>query len=148
MRTLLILVIAWLLPLTSHSQEAAPGEGSLNITITNIENGSGTLYVAILDSDKNWLKSDTDALPFRDVAQPVTSTDDLLISVGDLPPGKYAVSVFQDIDGNAELDTNFIGYPKEPFGFSAPMGKFGPPDFNEAAIAVSGGEFSVEVSLN
>lgn len=148
MRTLLILAIAWLLPLTSHSQEAAPGEGSLNITITNIENGSGTLYVAILDSDKNWLKSDTDALPFRDVAQPVTSTDDLLISVGDLPPGKYAVSVFQDIDGNAELDTNFIGYPKEPFGFSAPMGKFGPPDFNEAAIAVSGGEFSVEVSLN
>lgn len=148
MRTLLILVIAWLLPLTSHSQEAAPGEGSLNITITNIENGSGTLYVAILDSDKNWLKSDTDALPFRDVAQPVTSTDDLVISVGDLPPGKYAVSVFQDIDGNAELDTNFIGYPKEPFGFSAPMGKFGPPDFNEAAIAVSGGEFSVEVSLN
>ena len=148
MRTLLILAIAWLLPLTSHSQEAAPGEGSLNITITNIENGSGTLYVAILDSDKNWLKSDTDALPFRDVVQPVTSTDDLLISVGDLPPGKYAVSVFQDIDGNAELDTNFIGYPKEPFGFSAPMGKFGPPDFNEAAIAVSGGEFSVEVSLN
>ena len=148
MRTLLILAIAWLLPLTSHSQEAAPGEGSLNITITNIENGSGTLYVAILDSDKNWLKSDTDALPFRDVAQPVTSTDDLLISVGDLPPGKYAVSVFQDIDGNAELDTNFIGFPKEPFGFSAPMGKFGPPDFNEAAIAVSGGEFSVEVSLN
>ena len=148
MRTLLILVIAWLLPLTSHSQEAAPGEGSLNITITNIENGSGTLYVAILDSDKNWLKSDTDALPFRDVAQPVTSTDDLVISVGDLPPGKYAVSVFQDIDWNAELDTNFIGYPKEPFGFSAPMGKFGPPDFNEAAIAVSGGEFSVEVSLN
>ena len=148
MRTLLILAIAWLLPLTSHSQEAAPGEGSLNITITNIENGSGTLYVAILDSDKNWLKSDTDALPFRDVVQPVTSTDDLLISVGDLPPGMYAVSVFQYIDGNAELDTNFIGYPKEPFGFSAPMGKFGPPDFNEAAIAVSGGEFSVEVSLN
>ena len=148
MRTLLILASAFLLPLTSHSQEAVPGEGSLNITITNIENGSGTLYVAILNSDKNWLKSDTDALPFRDVAQPVTSTDDLLISVGDLPPGKYAVSVFQDIDGNAELDTNFIGYPKEPFGFSAPMGKFGPPDFNEAAIAVSGGEFSVEVSLN
>ena len=148
MRTLLILAIALLLPLASHSQEAAPGEGTLNITITNIENGSGTLYVAILDSDKNWLKSDTDALPFRDVAQPVTSTDDLLISVGDLPPGKYAVSVFQDIDGNAELDTNFIGYPKEPFGFSAPMGKFGPPDFNAAAITISGGEVSVEVSLN
>ena len=148
MRRLLILVIASLLPLASHSQETALGEGSLNITITNIESGSGTLYVAILNSDKNWLKSDTDALPFRDVAQQVTSTDDLLISVGGLPPGKYAVSVFQDLDGNAELDTNFIGYPKEPFGFSAPMGQFGPPDFNEAAIAISGGEFSVEVSLN
>lgn len=148
MRRLLILVIASLLPLASHSQETALGEGALNIIITNIENGSGTLYVAILNSDKNWLKSDTDALPFGDVAQQVTSTDDLLISVGGLPPGKYAVSVFQDLDGNAELDTNFIGYPKEPFGFSAPMGQFGPPDFNEAAIAISGGELSVEVSLN
>ena len=148
MRTLLILASAFLLPLTSHSQEAVPGEGSLNITITNIENGSGTLYVAILNSDKNWLKSDTDALPFRDVAQPITNTDDLVINVGGLPPGEYAVSVFQDIDGNTELDTNFIGYPKEPFGFSAPMGKFGPPDFSEAAITISGGTSSVEVSLN
>jgi uncharacterized protein (DUF2141 family) len=28
------------------------------------------------------------------------------------------------------------------------MGKFGPPDFSEAAITISGGTSSVEVSLN
>jgi uncharacterized protein (DUF2141 family) len=46
------------------------------------------------------------------------------------------------------LDTNFIGFPKEPFGFSAPMGKFGPPKFQEAAIEFSGENATVEVELN
>jgi uncharacterized protein (DUF2141 family) len=72
----------------------------------------------------------------------------LLVSIGDLPPGKYAISLFHDLDGDAEMDTNFVGFPKEPFGFSAPMGKFGPPKFDEAAIEFSGENTSVEISLN
>ena len=148
MRTLMIIAAALLVPLIAHGEEATPVPGVLEIKITNIENGSGTIYIAILDSAEDWLKSDSESKPFRDATQTVSSTDNLLVSIGDLPPGKYAISLFHDLDGDAEMDTNFIGYPKEPFGFSAPMGKFGPPKFDEAAIEFSGENDSVEIPLN
>jgi uncharacterized protein (DUF2141 family) len=72
----------------------------------------------------------------------------LLVSIANLPPGTYAVSLFHDLDGDAEMDTNFVGFPKEPFGFSAPMGSFGPPGFDEAAIEFSGENTRVEIELN
>ena len=43
------------------------------------------------------------------------------------------------MDKNEELDTNFIGIPKEGFGFSNDaIGKFGPKDFSEWLFEVSG----------
>ena len=138
----------FLVSLNTQGEDATPTQGALKVSITNIENGNGTIYIAILDSAKDWLKSGTESKPFRDVTQAVTSTDNLLITVEDLPPGKYAISLFQDLDGDAEMDTNFVGFPKEPFGFSAPMGKFGPPDFEEAAVKFSGEDTSVKITLN
>ncbi len=143
------MIMALLLaPMIAYGENPTAAQGVLEIKITNIENGNGTLYIAILNSAKDWLKSGAKSKPFRDITQPVSSTDDLLISVEGLPPGKYAVSLFQDLNGNSKMDKNFIGYPKEPFGFSAPMGKFGPPKFDEAAIEFSGENASVEVELN
>ena len=144
----MIVAAALLMPLIAHGEDATPVTGVLEIKITNIENGSGTIYIAVLDSTEDWLKSDSESKPFRDATQAVSSTEDLLVSIEGLPPGKYAVSLFHDLDGDAEMDTNFVGYPKEPFGFSAPMGKFGPPKFGEAAIEFSGENTSVEITLN
>jgi uncharacterized protein (DUF2141 family) len=148
MKTLVIIAAALLMPLIAYGENSTTAQGVLEIKITNIENGHGTIYIAILDSAEGWLKSDEEFKPFRDITQPVSSTDDLLISVQDLPPGKYAISLFQDLDGDSEMDKNLIGFPKEPFGFSAPMGKLGPPKFKEAAIEFSGENTSVEVALN
>lgn len=148
MRILAITAAALLVSLAVHGDDITPHQGALEIHVTNIEQGSGTLYIAILDSPDGWLKSDSESKPFRNVTQAVSSTEDLRISVEGLPPGKYAVSLFQDLDGDAEMDTNFIGFPKEPFGFSAPMGKFGPPKYEEAAVEFSGEDTSVDIPLN
>jgi uncharacterized protein (DUF2141 family) len=148
MKILMIITALLLGPVIAYGGQPTTTQGALEIKITNIENGHGTIYIAILDSAEGWLKSDAESKPFRDIIQPVTSTDDLLISVQDLPPGKYAISLFQDLNGDSKMDKNFIGFPKEPFGFSAPMGKFGPPKFDEAAIEVTGESASVEVALN
>jgi uncharacterized protein (DUF2141 family) len=148
MRILMMITALLLGPMIAYGENPTTAQGVLEIKITNIENGHGTIYIAILDSAEGWLKSDAESKPFRDITQPVSSTDDLLVSVQDLPPGKYAISLFHDLDGDSEMDKNFIGFPKEPFGFSAPMGKFGPPKFKEAAIEFSGENASVEVALN
>ena len=52
---------------------------------------------------------------------------------------QYAIRFIHDENRNEELDTNFLGIPKEGFGFSNDvMGKFGPKDFSEWLFKVSG----------
>lgn len=55
----------------------------------------------------------------------------------DLPPGEYAVRVFQDFNGNGELDRRGF-LPTEPFGFSNDYRpRFGPPSFSDIAIRLA-----------
>ena len=52
-----------------------------------------------------------------------------------IPFGSYAISGFQDFDGNGIMSGNFLGIPKEPFGFSNnARGKFGPPKWRDAVF--------------
>jgi uncharacterized protein (DUF2141 family) len=55
----------------------------------------------------------------------------------DIPAGKFAIAVFQDVNTDGILDLNFLGIPNEPYGFSKnKFGKFGPPDFEDASFEV------------
>ncbi len=66
----------------------------------------------------------------------------------DLPVGSYAVVVYQDLNGNRDLDTNWMKIPKEPYGFSNnPSTTFGPPSFEKASFMVSK-DHNIEVRLN
>ena len=40
------------------------------------------------------------------------------ITLTNLPVGVYAIETFQDINSNHKMDTSWIGFPLEPFGFS------------------------------
>lgn len=58
-----------------------------------------------------------------------------------VPEGMYAVAVFQDIDANKDLKTNFVGLPQEPIGFSQDARiSFGPPSFEDAKFEVQAGQ--------
>lgn len=55
----------------------------------------------------------------------------------DVSKGTYAIKVFHDVNADGRMDTNFIGFPKESYGFSNDaMGRFGPPAFEQAAFTV------------
>ena len=48
---------------------------------------------------------------------------------------EVAIRLFQDLDGDGELDKNAFGMPTEPFGFSNdPVIRFGPPSTKEILI--------------
>ena len=56
----------------------------------------------------------------------------------DLPPGRFAVAVYHDENGNDELDRNLIGIPKEGYAFSERARGFaGPPSFDAAAVELA-----------
>lgn len=77
------------------------------------------------------------------------NADQMRIVFNDVPPGKYGVVAFQDIDANKELKKNFLGFPKEPIGFSNDARiKMGPPSFSDAAINVEAGKtITVQITL-
>jgi uncharacterized protein (DUF2141 family) len=56
----------------------------------------------------------------------------------DLEKGTYAIKLFHDVNNNGKMDTNMFGIPQEGYGFSNNVGKFGEPDFIDAAFAVDG----------
>jgi uncharacterized protein (DUF2141 family) len=55
-----------------------------------------------------------------------------------LAPGRYGVAVYHDLNANGKLDTNVLGIPREPYGYSG--GARGPLDarkFDELAVEVT-----------
>ena len=53
----------------------------------------------------------------------------------DVTSGIYAIGLYIDANKNKKLDTNFLGIPKEQFGFSNDArGVLGPPDFESASF--------------
>lgn len=64
------------------------------------------------------------------------------------PAGTYAKAVFQDINSDEKLNSNFYGAPTEPYGFSNNIfGLFGPPKFVDAAFDVQVND-TVGLSMN
>ena len=54
-----------------------------------------------------------------------------------IPPGTYAVKLHIDENENGELDTNFLGIPKEQYGFSNNDRAFGIPKFEAASFSLN-----------
>lgn len=66
----------------------------------------------------------------------------------DLPPGTYAVTVYEDLNGNHKLDHNIIGIPREPVGASNnPKGRFGPPRFPECAFQLGNNAQTITINI-
>lgn len=66
----------------------------------------------------------------------------------EIPNGDYAVAVYHDLNSNKTLDTNFLGIPKEPYGFSK---NFKPglsaPDFKDCSFTLNEKEEVISISL-
>ncbi len=139
---ILITVGCWLLAVGLLAQ--APGQ--LTVTINNIKLVEGELYIAIYDSEDTFM--DIDRTAFREIIPVSTETESVIFA--NVPDGEYAIAVFQDLNGNGELDTKGMGLPKEPFGFSNDArGKYGPPKYKKAKISLSGNmEISIKLVSN
>lgn len=104
----------------------------LQVEFSNILEAKGDLYVAVYNSSNAFLKEDQ---VFRKIIVPITQTGALKVSIDDLPPGQYALSCFHDVNGNGKLDTNWMGIPNEPYGFSNnARPKFRAPNWGEASF--------------
>lgn len=66
-----------------------------------------------------------------------------------IPLGTYAVSAYHDSNGNGELDTNWLGIPKEGVGASNnAKGSMGPPKFDDAKFELTSKGISQKITLD
>jgi uncharacterized protein (DUF2141 family) len=116
----------------------------MNLQINHIEEIKGDLFVALHNSGDTYLVKDSE--PFRSTVAAVQTEGSQQVSICDVEAGEYAVAIFQDENRNGKLDSNFIGIPKEPYGFSNNIKKMRPPSFEEASFQYEANEL-VEINL-
>lgn len=121
---------------------AAPG--SLVVTLDGYEPDVGQLLLALFRSPRGFPNDQTQAAA---TATAAPSGPSVAVVFPDVPPGPFAVAVFHDVNGNFELDTNFIGIPSEPWGVSKDAaGWLGPPKYASAQLTLHPGE-SLEITV-
>lgn len=123
--------ICLLLVLIGIASSAAAA--TLKVEVREVYGAKGILHVDICTRD-TFLKEDCSIS-----AEAPARVGTTIVTVPNVPPGRYAVQVFHDVNGNRKVDQGFLGIPKEDVGFSndASLGLSG-PKFDAAAFDVSG----------
>lgn len=115
---------------------------TIEVRVSNVEGGKGKINIAVCDRER-FLKqcAYSASVPPQD--------GETVVSLKDIPAGTWAVLAYQDENGNRQLDRNFLGIPKENYGFSRDaVGQFGPPGFEAAAIEVNEGTTVARIRLH
>jgi len=88
---------------------------AISIIIKDIKTPNGQILIGIYKDDVSFDKE----IPYKNVQAFKTkiSKGTLLVELK-LEPGKYGISLMDDENFNGKMDYNFIGIPKEGFGFS------------------------------
>lgn len=117
----------------------------LSVSFTNIREAKGSLYVAVYNSEADFMKEEK--VCFKKIF-PVTTTGSINLEIPDIKPGIYAVSCFHDLNKNGKLDTNILGIPSEPYGFSNnARPKFRAPKWTEAKFEVKASGSHIAIRL-
>lgn len=117
-----------LFPLLALLAVPAPSQAAaIDVAVTNVTQARGRIHVDICPQAK-FLKEDC---PYSAEAPAIIGTT--VVTVPDVPPGRYAAQVFHDRNSNGKVDRALFGIPKEPIGFSrdAPV-RMSPPKFADA----------------
>ncbi|MFC1821607.1 DUF2141 domain-containing protein [Thermodesulfobacteriota bacterium] len=139
-----VLVFGNLPAMASAQSSPCPG---IHVKVLNIRNSTGTVSCALFDSPIGfpieYLRYATNlmAIKIRDAQ----ARFDFL----DIPPGTYSLAVIHDENMDGKLDTDWLGAPKEGYGFSNDAKAFlSAPSFSAATFQYDGGNLDLTIPLH
>jgi len=93
----------------------APFQQKTAITVTGIRSDKGKIIIQVFKDDAAY----QDQHPFKKISfdKKELASGTLQLQLA-LEPGTYGFTLVDDENGNGEIDKNFVGMPKEGFGFS------------------------------
>ncbi len=123
-KTIFILILSFLLTVIIYGNDE---KYELNLTVKNIRNNKGLVAVQLLDEEDQVIDA-----RYISIKDKIAST-----IFHNISPGKYAIKIFHDENKNEKMDLNWLGIPKEGFGFSLnPEIIIGQPDIEEFLFQV------------
>jgi uncharacterized protein (DUF2141 family) len=129
-----VLVFANLTAVAFAEPSSCPG---IHVKVLNIRNSTGTVACALFDSPVGFpIEALLSAMNVMVIKVRNTKAR---CDFEDIPPGTYALAVFHDENMNGKLDTNWLGIPKEGYGFSNDVKPLlGTPPFSAASFQYDG----------
>ena len=104
------------------------GQVTLTVEIRQLRNNNGKLLLELNNDKQDIIKGFSEAI----------ADHKIILVIRDLKPGKYAFKYFHDENSDEKINTNFMGIPKEGYGFSNnAKGTFGPPSFDKMVFDLS-----------
>jgi uncharacterized protein (DUF2141 family) len=126
---------------------AQPPCAGIHVKIQNISNSTGAIACALFQSPKGFPK---DFLRFAtNITIIKIQESQATCHFSDIPSGNYAMAVIHDANMNGKLDTNWMGAPKEGFGFSNNAeALLSAPSFTAASFQYDGQNIDMTMSLS
>ena len=122
-----------------------PPDNTLTLRVNEIREAKGCLRIAIFNEKDGFLN--TQKAIYLKVLE-VTDTKVRELTIRNLQIGEYAIAIFHDTNDNGQLDTNWLGIPTEPYGFSNDAGKkWKKPAFDDAKVRLNSDQTIVELKL-
>jgi uncharacterized protein (DUF2141 family) len=122
----------------------AKKDEGIKIIITNLHTNNGHVLISLFKNDDGFPDNPDKAI--RKGRLVIKDKIAWVVFTG-LPAGTYAAAILHDENDDQKMNKNFLGLPKEGYGFSNnAMGTFGPPSFNKASFTYSN-NISTEISI-
>jgi uncharacterized protein (DUF2141 family) len=113
------------------ASQTAFAQFTLTIEINQLENNTGQVILEFCNEKGEKISGYIQSI----------ENNKSIILINDLKPGSYSFKYFHDENQNKKLDVNWIGMPKEGFGFSNDAtGTFGPPDLEKTVFTIKGNQ--------
>ncbi len=106
--------------------------GDLIVEVTEIRNDRGLIRLALHNDPEEFPEGER----FSGFDEPANAGS-IVVTMKDIPAGRYAAALLHDENRDGKMNTNFIGLPLEGFGISRDARVLlGPPTFEAAAFDV------------
>jgi uncharacterized protein (DUF2141 family) len=106
----------------------------VTVVATGLRNAEGVVRACMTGDVARFPRCHDPATGYRVVGE---ASDSVVLTFRDVKPGRYAIALLHDENGNGKADRAAMMIPREGFGFSRDARvRFGPPKFGEAAFEV------------
>lgn len=123
-----------------------PSQPGIHVEILSIRNNSGAVACALFESPEGF---PTEFLRFASNLMMVqVRAAKATCNFNDIAPGRYAIAAIHDENRDGKLNANWMGVPKEGYGFSNDAkGMLGAPAFEAASFSYDGQSLDLTITL-